>query len=239
MRQPLALADYQIRLFHAVLETHDFLWFASYDVSNIASTEVVIHNYALCYALSRFERGIVFEQIPTYMEDLAQMPLYATPADLILCDNPFAGKVKQTWNALDSRTHRTEDPRHKKVNTPKIGKRIVVAPLTRFTFYIFTFQSQRPPGAIRLGKKRVPCRVHYTEIPHPTAKQYPYLSPTHLVNPLDVQGQVAAFNPINIPPHLLLRHARIEDDYIVTHKDKRDYHAVHIPKRVLARMDAA
>jgi len=238
MRQSLSLADYKIRLFYAVLETHDFLWFASYDVSSIASTEVVIHNYALCYALSHFERGIVFKQAPTYADDLAQMPLYATPADLAARDNPYAGKVKQTWNALDSRTHNTEDPSYKKVNTPKLGKRVAVAPMTRFTFYVFTFEGQQPPGAIRLGKKRAPCRVRYAEIPRPSAKQRAHISPSHLVNPLDVQGQVSAFNPINIPPHLLLRNARITADYVVTHKDKRSYHAVHIPKRVLARMEA-
>ena len=139
MSQSINLADHDIRLFFAILETHDFLWFASYDVSNISSTEAVVHNYALSYALSRFERGIVFEQVPTYEEDLARMPLYATPADLQLRDNPFAGKVKQTWNALDTRTQNTQDPEYGDRNTPMWGQRVVIAPMTRFNFYVFTF----------------------------------------------------------------------------------------------------
>lgn len=239
MQPNVRLANYDIRLFHAILEAHDFLWFSSYDVSTISSTEVVVHNYALTYALSRFERGVVAKQTPTYEEDLAQMPFYATPADLLLRDNPFAGKIKQTWNALDTRTQQTQDPDFKKRNTPMIGKRVVIAPMTRFSFYLFTFKRQYPPSTIRLGKKRVPCRVHYTEIPTPLAHyQSRTFAPTHLVNPLDVQGSVETFNPISIPPHLLLRHARLCDDYAVSYKQKRVYHTIHVPVRILQQIEA-
>jgi CRISPR-associated protein Csc1 len=230
------LAEYSVRLFYAILEAHDFLWFASYDVSGLSSTEVVVHNYALSYALSRFERGIVFEQVPTYEADLAQMPLYTTPADLLVGDNPFAGKVKLTWNALETRTQRTQDPDFRKRNTPMIGQRVVVAPMTRFGFYVFTFDGGQPPGAIRLGKKRSPCRVRYTEIPNPVGRRDETFAPSHLVNPLDVSGKVEAFNTVNIPPHLLLRNARLRDDYVVYHKEGRVYHTVHVPGRVLVRM---
>jgi CRISPR-associated protein Csc1 len=234
MSQAIKLADRDVRLFYAVLEAHDFVWFASYDVSTISSTEMVVHNYALSYALSRFERGIVFEQSPTYVQDLAQMSLYATPADMLLGDNPFAGKIKQTWNAVDVRTQGTEDPEYKKRNTPKMGKRVVIAPLTRFTFYVFTFDGQQPPGAIRLGKKRAPCRVQYEEIPNPMARRESRtFAPSHLVNPLDVRGEVKAFNPLNISPHLLLRNTRLCNDYVVRHKKHRTYHNVHVPGRVL------
>jgi CRISPR-associated protein Csc1 len=243
MMQPkIRLVDHGIRLFHAVLETHDFLWFSSYDVSTVSSTEVVVHNYALTYALSRFERGVVTKQTPTYGEDLARMPFYATPANLLLRDNPFAGKVKQTWNALDTRTQQTQDPefnKEKKLNTPMLGTRVVIAPMTRFSFYVFTLEGQSPPGAIRLGKKRVPCRVHYTEITKPVAHyRTRTFAPSHLINPLDVQGNVETFNPINIPPHLLLRQARLCDDYVVTRKQKRTYHNVHVPGRILQRVEA-
>ena len=237
MSQTIHLTDHSVRLFHAVLETHDFLWFASYDVGGLSSTEVVIHNYALSYALSRFERGIVFEQVPTYEADLARMPLYTTPADLLVEDNPFAGKVKLTWNAIDTRTLQTQDPDFVKRNTPMIGRRVVIAPMTRFGFYVFTFDGSQPPGAIRLGKKRSPCRVHYTEIPRPVARRVEAFPPSHLVNPLDVSGKVEAFNAVNIPPHLLLRNARLRDDYVVHHKGRRRYHAVHVPGRVLARIE--
>ncbi len=238
MQPKIRLADHGIRLFYAVLEPHDFLWFSSYDVSTVSSTEVVVHNYALTYALSRFERGVVTKQAPTYEEDLTQMPFYATPADLLLRDNPFAGKVKQTWNALDTRTQQTQDPDFKKRNTPMLGTRVAIAPMTKFFFYVFTLEGQLPPGAIRLGKKRAPCRIHYTEIDKPVARYQDHTFATsHLVNPLDVRGNVEAFNPINIPPHLLLRHARLRDDYVVTRKQDRTYHAIHVPSRVLQRTE--
>jgi CRISPR-associated protein Csc1 len=239
MNRTIGLAEHGVRLFYATLEAHDFLWFASYDVSGISSTEVVVHNYALSYALSRFERGIVFEQAPTYEADLAQMPLYTTSADLLVGDNPFAGKVKLTWNALDTRTQRTQDPDFRKRNTPMMGRRVVVAPMTRFGFYVFTFDGGQPPGAIRLGKKRSPCRVRYTEIPNPVARRVdgPF-APSHLINPLDVSGQVEAFNTVNIPPHVLLRNARLRGDYVVRYKEGQTYHAVHVPGRVLACMGA-
>ena len=240
MGQTIHLANHSVRLFYAVLEAHDFLWFASYDVSGLSSTEVVVHNYALSYALSRFERGIVFEQVPTYEADLAQMPLYTTPADLLVGDNPFAGKVKLTWNAMDTCTQRTQDPDFRKRNTPMMGQRVMVAPMTRFGFYVFTFDGNQPPGAIRLGKKRSPCRVRYTEIPSPIARRVdePF-APSHLVNPLDVSGKVEVFNAVNIPPHLLLRNARLRDDYVVRRKEGRVYHAVHVPRRVLSCMEVS
>jgi len=237
MSQTIRLADHGVRLFYAILEAHDFLWFASYDVSGLSSTEVVVHNYALSYALSRFERGIVFEQTPTYETDLAQMPLYTTPADLLVVNNPFAGKLKLTWNALDTRTQRTEDPDFRKRNTPMMGRRVVVAPMTRFSLYVFTFDGNQPPGAIRLGKKRSPCRVRYSEIPEPAARRMTdTFVPSHLINPLDVSGTVEAFYAVGIPPHLLLRHTRLQDDYVVRHQEGRMNHTVHVPSRVLAHI---
>lgn len=236
MDRSIRLADHGVRLFYGVLEVHDFLWFASYDASGLSATEAAVHNYALTYALSRFERGIVFGQGPTYQADLAQMPLYATPADLLVTDNPFASKIKLTWNAIDTCTQRTQDPAYQKRNTPMMGRRVVMAPMTRFSFYAFVFDGSKLPGTIRLGKKRSPCRVRYMEIPNPVARLTgETFRPSHLVNPLDVEGTVEAFNVVNIPPHLLLRNARVRDDYVVKHKG-RVYHIVHVPGRVLKRI---
>jgi CRISPR type I-D-associated protein Csc1 len=118
-----------------------------------------------------------------------------------------------------------------------IGRRVVVAPMTRFGFYVFAVDGNQPPGAIRLGKKRSPCRVRYTEIPNPVARQVEdVFAPTHLVNPLDVSGKVEAFNVVNVPPHLLLRNSRLRGDYVIRHKEGRLYHTVHLPKRVLLHL---
>lgn len=169
---------------------------------------------------------------------MEQMSLYATPADVLSRNNPFIGRVKLTWNAIDTRTQSTQDPNFVKRNTPMTGKRVVVAPMTRFSFYVFSFDDSRPPGAIRLGKKRSPCRVRYTEISTPIARRVAEtFAPSHLVNPLDVSGKIEAFNVISIPPHILLRNARLRNDYVILHAEGRSYHVVHVPKRVLARIE--
>lgn len=238
MDKVIRLADHGMRLFYAVLETHDFLWFASYDISGISSTETVVHNYALSYALSRFERGATFQQIPTYEADLIQMPLYATPADVLVGDNPFISKVKLTWNAIDTRTQRTQDPEFIKRNTPMMGRRVMVVPMSRFGFYVFTFDGSQPPGIIRLGKKRSPCRVQYVEIYPPIAHRIEdTFAPSHLVNPLDVSGKIEAFNVVSIPPHIILRNTHLRDDYMILHKKGRISHVVHLPRRVVARIE--
>ena len=168
------------------------------------------------------------------------MPLYTTPADMLVEDNPFAGKIRLTWNALDTHAQKTETPEFKDSNSPKFGRRVVVAPMTRFGFYVFVFDGSQPPGAIRLGKKRSPCRVRYTEIPDPVARlTSDTFTPSHLINPLDVEGTVEAFNVVNIPPHLLLRNARLREDYVVKHKEGRAHHVIHVPKRVLKHIEDA
>ena len=238
MKRTIRLADYGIRIFRATLETHDYLWFSSYDASGFSSTEVALHNYALSYALSRYERGLSFGRAPDYETDLAAMPLYTTPADLVRESNPYFGKVVHTWNAVDTLTQRTDDPAFKDRNTPMLGKRSAVTPGTRFAFYVFTFDGRRPPGAIRLGKKRAPCRVIYVEVSNPVARyDEDVFTVSHLVNPLDVTGKVLAFTIVNIPPFLLLRDARLQGDYVVADREGRRRNVVHIPKRVLARCE--
>jgi len=79
--------------------------------------------------------------------------------------------------------------------------------------------------------------VCYTEIPKPVAhRASDTFVPSHLVNPLDVEGKVEAFNVVNIPPHLLLRNARLREDYVVNHREGRAHHVIHVPGRVLAHI---
>jgi hypothetical protein len=56
--------------------------------------------------------------------------------------------------------------------------------------------------------------------------------PTHLVNPLDVNGRVVSYDPVMIPPHLLLRAATLSEDWWVFSEG----HAIQVPKHVLARI---
>ena len=229
----------RVRLFVGRLYNHDYLWFSSTEISKVSATLPVLHNYALCYALSGYERGVVVGSVPTYADDLAQMALYATPAQA----ERLVKRTKVTFNALDSVTLRTDLKPN--VNSPDYGWRIYLDPLFEstvdakprlgYTFYAFTFDRSQPRSVIRLGKKGCPVRVRWEEIEWAQAEfSATSRTPSHVVNPLDVSGQVLRYEPVALPPHLLLRSAEISEDWFIT----RGPHLIHVPKVVLARLQA-
>ncbi|WP_418791970.1 type I-D CRISPR-associated protein Cas5/Csc1 [Phosphitispora sp. TUW77] len=218
----------RIRLFAITLEPMDLLWFASYDASGLANTETVIHNYALTYALSRFERGIVYRDYPTYEEDLLQMQWYCVPAKAEKYE-----KMSFSWNAINSCTHQTLDANFNKRNTPMLGRKntIVPIPYSKFTFYAFNFNNEQPVRVIRLGKKRTPCRLIWEEIANPVAIKREQCRPSHCINPLDVQGNMLQYQIVSIPPSLVLKTVIIQDDWEI----RSNNHFVHVPQCVCIR----
>ena len=56
--------------------------------------------------------------------------------------------------------------------------------------------------------------------------------PGHLVNPLDVAGQVKSFDVIGIPPHLLFRGVEIANDWFIFGGGM----PIHLPKTVRERI---
>jgi CRISPR-associated protein Csc1 len=222
-----------LRLFAGRLYNHDYLWFSSVEISKSAATLPLIHNYALSYAVSGYSYGLYRGASPRYAEDLRRMPAYATPARP---ESPVA-YTRFTQNAINSRTLRTDDaPRG--TNSPALGWRVVIDPVWRnnarssghegFSFYVFARDSFRPPSVTRLGKKGCPVRLEWEEIPHPVAvlKDEP-VRPTHAVSPLDVRGKILVYDPVAIPPFLILRSADIAQDWFVLSGE----HRVHIPRR--------
>lgn len=239
MSERLKLAG-RVRLFEGRLYNHDYLWFSSTEISKTSATLPVLHNYALCYALAHYERGISLSATPTYFEDLAYIPLYATPAQPDFDAIPQRTAI--TFNALDSITLRTDVKPN--VNTPDLGKRIYLnlqfeslnidKPRQGYIFYLFVFDQSHPRSVTRLGKKGCPVRVRWQEIEGAWAvfSSVPK-RPTHLVNPLDVSGQIERYEPVAIPPHLLMRSAEISQDWFV----ERAQHIIHIPKTVLGYLE--
>ncbi|MFW6030352.1 MAG: type I-D CRISPR-associated protein Cas5/Csc1 [Halanaerobiales bacterium] len=127
------LSEHNIRLFRCELLLQDYLWFSSYDISSISSTEAVIHNYALSYAISRYDRGIMNNTGPSYEKDLKRMDFYALPARPLEYSNKTL-----TYNAIDTKTL-TTDQFDKNKNTPQIGKKKMISPLSSFEFYLFSW----------------------------------------------------------------------------------------------------
>jgi CRISPR-associated protein Csc1 len=229
----------RVRVFAGRLYNHDYLWFSSTEISKVSVTLPVLHNYALSYALSHFERGVSIGSTPQYATDLAAMPLYVTPAQAL-----SAERTVVTFNAIDSVTLRTDIKPN--VNTPDLGKRVyldpvyeqrssVQSPAKGYQVYAFSFDQRAPRGVTRLGKKGCPIRIYWTELQRPIARLLNEPQrPSHPLNPLDVSGQLLRYEPIAIPPHLLVREAEIAHDWFITSSG----HHIHVPKLVLARLEA-
>jgi CRISPR-associated protein Csc1 len=238
--QAIRLFERGVRVFAGRLYNHDYLWFSSHEISKVSTTQPYLHNYALCYALAQRSHRLCVGSTPKYVEDteaeFSAMPLYATPAQ--------ASNVQRTsitFNALDDLTQTTGDSGA--MNTPNLGKRVYLnllwerldaeRPKLGYEFYVFTFDGYRLPGAFRLGKKGAPVRVRWEELPNALALFRDRVErPTHVVNPLDISGRVVSYDPVALPPHLLLRTVTIEQDWFVFN----GRHAVQVPKRVLTRI---
>ena len=247
MANAIRLYEHGVRVFVGRLYNHDYLWFSSNEISKVSTTQPILHNYALCYAISQRSYGVYLGSTPKYVEDpdgeFNSMPLYATPAHADHPDNISHTTI--TFNAVDSRTLTTGDS--KSMNTPNLGKRVYIDPAWESTeierpekgyqFYIFTFDSYRPPGVARLGKKGASMRIRWEEVPQPVAiYREDEQSPTHPINPLDVNGHLVSYDPVMIPPHLLFRTATLAEDWWLFFSAGRVRHTIHLPKRVLNRI---
>lgn len=244
--EPIRLAEHGVRLFAGRLYNHDYLWFSSTEISKISTTLPVIHNYALAYALASFSYAVYWGNTPRYIQDLPQMPLYVTPA---MSEN--ARRTTITYNAVDSLSLRTDvGP---SVNTPNLGWRVYLdlmyesgntpKPAKGYTFYAFVFVKEhearfgnsRPQSVFRLGKKGTPVRIRWYEVSNPVAVfREEATRPGHPVNPLDISGQIKAFDVVSIPPHMVFRIAEIANDWFIFGGGA----PIHLPKTVRERIGA-
>ncbi len=233
MPEPIALNKRGIHLFCGRLYNHDYLWFSANEISGVSMASPALHNYALCYALWDHFYAAYVGSTPNYQEDLASMSLYATPGEAV-----EAERTRITYNAMDDRTMRTDTGPD--VNTPKLGSRVFLNPIYEdkyipnpsqgYIFYAFTRNEVSPPGVTRLGKKRSPVRIRWDELIKPLARLEEQARPTHPVNPLDIgpDARIDRYEPIIIPPHLLLRNATIANDWFII----RGHHCIQLPQRV-------
>ena len=236
MSSAISLKEKGIRVFACRFYNHDYLWFSSYEISKISSTIPVIHNYALTYSFGDYSYGVFKGSVPRYKEDLARIPLYATPA---LAN--YWSRTRITYNAVNSHSLRTDDaPRG--INSPDLGWRNYLDPVypggghnaqqTGFICYLFTFDGRIPKGVTRLGKKGTAMRVCWQEIENPVAvfRKEP-IQPTHPINPLDISGEIVFYEPVSIPPHMLFKTAEVKNDWFIF----AGPHRIHIPNQVINR----
>jgi len=228
----------KVRLFRGRLYNHDYLWFSSTEISKTSVTFPALHNYALSYALAQYERGVSMGSTPTYQADLAQMPLYATPA---IYSGDTLQRTAITFNALDEITQGTVAK--PAVNTPDYGTRVYLnlqfEPRQQakksqgYEFYLFVFNDEPPRCVIRLGKKGCPVRIDWQELTGITVQfSVTIKRPSHVVNPLDISGQIKMFEPFTLPPHLLFRRVDISHDWFIEQAGQ----IIHVPKSVVARL---
>ncbi len=159
--------------------------------------------------------------------------MYATPAI-----NSGASRMKITMNVINDRTLKTE--LEAKKNTPSLGKKVVIQPefssnnSSGFLFYCYTWDDYNLPGTFRIGKKGCAVRVNWQEIKSP--KVYflkEPVSPSHPLNPIDLNGQLLSYEPIMIPPHMIFRKSKIQHDYFVFAGNEK----ILFPKRLLERVN--
>jgi CRISPR-associated protein Csc1 len=253
MNDVVILQDVGISLWRGRFENHDFLWFATSDLNATATTQPILHNYALTYAICQYSHAAFLGYRPDYDADLDRMKAYALPTE-----NRSAGRTRFTYNAIDEITQRTEkivgdDLKLKdaRFNTPKLGHRVCLTPVASgpnrargnlscplgFEVYVFGWENFRPPAVFRLGKKGCPVRVWWAEVRDAQAKiSAKQFSPVHPVNPRDLlrpaAESVVSYYPALMPPHFLCLRATLRGEWGI-HVGEGNW--IHVPTRVVRR----
>lgn len=232
--QAISLNAHHIRLYRGVFYNHDFLYFASSDVDGVAVTYPIIHNYALSYAVSQRTYGISQGGMAYYAldreQELRSLPVYTTPA------SPLHPPKTRTFTISAFDDLRAASTSIKTVNSPTVGQievldicyRTKATQQSGFLFYAFVVDPHyHLPGVFRLGKKGASIRATWEEIKNPVAKRQPYpVQLAHPVNPMDVQGELDAYQLLPMRPHLLLTQAWIKNEWVIW----ADHQAIHFPK---------
>lgn len=201
-------------IYRCHIELHDSLYFATREIGRLYETEAILHNYALCYALSLVNsdtyRYFCSEQIPQYEEHLTplnEQGIYITPAQAI-----FHTSTLNTWKYANNNYHVEMEKTQK--NIPSFGRTKEIAPESIFECFILSQQSLSLPKWIRLGKWMSKAEVIIQELEKPKVREGMFKYP-HALNPLDIMftNQVISFDVINMPPVSLIRNITMKGKY--------------------------
>jgi CRISPR-associated protein Csc1 len=166
----------QVRAFKGIMELMSELFFASLEPGDNYTTEPIILNTALYYALGYAKGNYInrplkkikgsAKQNPDYIEDTEELfkRVYVTPAKLI----NFAELSTEIYNSRSDDYVQANKPTDadSNANIPRYGVRKQIQPGARFLFYVLTFDGTEPdmPPYIRLGKKRCKALVEWSEV---------------------------------------------------------------------------
>lgn len=166
----------QVRAFKGVIELMSELFFASLEPGDNYTTEPIILNTALYYALGYAKGNYIncpvkkskgsAKQNPDYIEDTKELfnRVYVTPAKLI----NFAELNTEIYNSRSDDYVQANKPTDadSNANIPRYGSRKQIQPGARFLFYVLTFDGTEPdmPPYLRLGKKRCKALVEWSEV---------------------------------------------------------------------------
>lgn len=168
----------KLRAFKGNLELMSELYFASLEPGDNFTTETLILNTSLYYALGYAKGNYInlakklgrksAKQIPTYVEDTAEIfeRIYVTPAKPI-------SKLEFTTELNNSRSddyvqsnQLPEEDEDANTPTGRFESRKQIQPGAKFSFYVLTFDGIEPdkPPYVRLGKKRCKALVNWEEV---------------------------------------------------------------------------
>lgn len=192
------------------LSLHESLYFATREVGRLYECGRYLHNYALTYALGLATAPYFHaDQVPRYAEEL--MPLnergvYVTPARGLKVEYTLA-----TFKYANNAYHVEMEKGSR--NTPSFGRAKELAVNSEFAFAVLSEREDlRLPEWIRLGLWRSKAAIKWQEAEAKIEQSRPERASLPL-NPLDVAGNLRAFDLISMPPSSLVDHAFSTTDW--------------------------
>jgi len=194
---------------------HDSLFYATREMGTLYETERYLHNYALSYALFNdrligvpyFASGYQ----PGYANDLGKLKeagIYVTPARPLRWDY-----ILVTWKMAQVTYYRKPERFGRRGNFPEnYGRAKELAPGSEFELFLISEDPVMLPRWIRMGKWASKIFVE-PDTPMKVSEHTGVFTSSSPLNPLDVTGQLEAFDLISMPPVSLVVNARINGPY--------------------------
>ena len=199
-------------VYSARLTLHESLFFATREVGRLYETGRYLHNYALTYALNLAAAPYFHaEQAPRYAAELTPLNehgVYVTPARPVRAEYALA-----TFKYASNAYHVAMEKGSR--NTPSFGRAKELAVDSQFQFAVLSdSQRLRLPRWIRLGLWRSKAALEW-EVAEARLEEEHREQASLPLNPLDVQGELLAFDLISMPPSSLVDHVVLSSQWWV------------------------